>query len=80
MAGMSANKRKLIGVFLLALVTLVGLDAVYWLLFFIWRTAADPSNNAIWWPHIYIWFATAVGALAGWIVLLVWISKPTKAN
>jgi uncharacterized membrane-anchored protein len=80
MAGMAANERRLIGIFLLVLVTLAGLEAVYWLLFFVWRTAADPSTNSLWWPRIYIWFAASVGALAGWIALLVWILKARKAN
>jgi uncharacterized membrane-anchored protein len=75
---MTANKRILIGIFLLILVTLIGLDAVYWLLFFLWRCAADPSNNALWWPRVLIWFAVSTIAFAGWIILLVWILRRRK--
>lgn len=79
MAAMTASKRSLIASVLLILVTLIGLDAVYWLLFYLWRSAADPSN-ALWRTRIYIWFAVSTTALAGWIALLIWIINGRKKS
>jgi hypothetical protein len=59
----------------LLLVTLFGLDAAYWLLFSLWRAAADPANNYIWFPRIYGWFAASVFALAVWIADATWLYR-----
>ncbi len=52
---------------LLFLVSILGLFCAYWLLFYLWRSAADPANNFIWQPHILGWFLACVVALALWI-------------
>ncbi len=75
---MTVNKSYWIGIPLLFLATLLGLDGLYWLLFFLWRSAADPANNAIWHSHIYGWLAVCAVALVGWTALLVWILKSRK--
>jgi uncharacterized membrane-anchored protein len=59
----------------LLLLTLFAADAVYWTLFFAWRSAADPANNALWHPRFYVWFAMAVVAVCLWIADAVLISR-----
>ncbi|ADW71406.1 hypothetical protein AciX9_4460 (plasmid) [Granulicella tundricola MP5ACTX9] len=73
-------KRKLfwVRISLLVLVTLFGLDALYWLLFFLWRSAADPAQNALWHSRIYLWSATGVTALFAWVALVFWILRDRK--
>jgi hypothetical protein len=78
MGCMTENKFYWIGIPLLVLATLVGLDGLYWLLFFLWRSAADPANNGVWHSHICRWSAVSAIALVGWIGLLVWIFKGRK--
>jgi hypothetical protein len=68
-----AIRNALWGVLILA--TLFGLDAAYWLLFFLWRSAADPANNHLWFPRIYGWFAVSVFALAVWIADAIWLFR-----
>lgn len=53
---------------LLFLVSLVGIFCVYWLAFYVWRSAADPANNSVWHARILVWFDASI------IVLLVWIA------
>ena len=72
---MSGKKRYWIGIPLLVLATFIGLDGLYWLLFSLWRSAADPANSALWHSQIYRWLAVSIIALVGWIGLLVWIFK-----
>ncbi len=79
MAGMGANKRGVIWVVILfTLLTLIGLDSVYWLLFFIWRNAAQPTDNALWLPRIYAWLAASTITGVAWIALLIWTIRHRK--
>jgi CDP-diglyceride synthetase len=52
---------------LLFLVSILGLFCGYWLVFYLFRSAADPANNPIWQPHILGWFLAFIVALALWI-------------
>jgi len=63
---------------LLILITLVGLDALYWLLFFLWRSAAEPARHALWNSHICIWLAVSVAALVVWSALVVWMLRDRR--
>jgi hypothetical protein len=72
---MTANRRNLIGGFLLVVVSIVGLDAAYWLLFYLWRTAADPSRKSLWLTRIYLWAAISTLAIAGWGILVLWMFR-----
>lgn len=73
MAQLGAKKRSALWILILfTLLTLIGLDSVYWLLYFIWRSAAQPSNNAVWLPHIYAWLAASTITGVAWIALLIW--------
>jgi hypothetical protein len=76
MARMAAKKHYVLGaVILLALLTLIELDSVYWLLFFLWRSAALPVSNNLWFPRIYFWLAVSIAIGATWIGLLIWIVR-----
>ncbi len=66
------------GAVLLILLTLVGLDAIYWLLFCIWRSAAEPANTSILLPRIYEWLAITIVAGVAWIALLVRTHSPQE--
>ena len=71
---MAAKKQYVLGaVILLALLTLIELDSVYWLLFFLWRSAAQPVSNNLWLPRIYLWLAVSIIIGATWIGLLICI-------
>jgi hypothetical protein len=73
MAGIAAKKRGVLWVVILfTLLTLIGLDSVYWLLFFIWRSAAQPADNTLWRPRIYAWLAASIITGVAWIALLIW--------
>jgi hypothetical protein len=65
---------------ILLLVPLFGIDAAYWLLFFLWRAAADPANNHIWFLRIYGWFAAGVFALAVWIADAIWLFRHRRKS
>jgi hypothetical protein len=75
---MTDNKLLWIRITLLIFATLVGLDGLYWFLFFLWRSAANPGNNALWLLQIYKWLAVSATAFVSWIGLLVWIVKGRK--
>lgn len=73
MAGMEAKKRGVHWVVILfILLTIIGLDSIYWLLFFLWRSAAQPADNALWLPRIYAWLAASAITGVAWIALLIW--------
>jgi hypothetical protein len=73
---MAIKKRYILwaGIFLL-LLTFLSLDAIYWLLFFIWRSAAETALNGLWLPRIYIWLAVFTISVIAWISLLIWIIR-----
>jgi hypothetical protein len=63
---------------LLVVTTLLGLYGLYWVLFFLWRSAAEPAQQAIWNSRIYIWAAVSFAAFVVWCVLVAWILKDRK--
>jgi hypothetical protein len=75
---MAQHKLFWVRISLLVLTTLVGLDGLYWLLFFLWRSAADPAQNALWHSRIYFWSAVSVAALIAWFALVVSILRDRK--
>jgi hypothetical protein len=80
MAGMTKKKNYMIGRVLLVLLTLIGFDSAYWLLFFIWRSAAEPANNALWLPRIHGWLACSIITGLAWVVLLVWMLRGKRRS
>jgi hypothetical protein len=60
---------------LLVLLSLVGLDVVYWVLFFFWRSAAQPQYDAIWWPRVKTLLMEGAVVLAAWIADGIWLLR-----
>ena len=54
----------------LVLLPIVGLYATYWLLFCMWRSAADPTNSAMWRFHIYGSVALCISLVVLFVRLL----------
>ena len=80
-------KRKLfwVRISLLVLATLFELDALYWLLFFLWRSAADPAQNALWHSRIYLCqrpvsLPSSHGSLSSLGYLEIERESPAKTN
>jgi hypothetical protein len=81
MAGMATRKVYVFwAVILLALLTLLELDSIYWLLFFLWRSAAEPALNYLWFPRIYTWLAVSIIIGISWIALMVWIVRRERKS
>jgi hypothetical protein len=63
---------------LLLVLTIAGLDATYWLLFFLWRSAAEPINNTLWRPRIYGWLSADLVCLAIFIIVATYLVKSRR--
>src|ERR1700737_4222714 len=76
MAGMATKKRYIPWAWiLLVLLTLLSLDSIYWLIFFLWRSAAEPAVNNLWLPRIYIWLSPFIITGIAWVTLLIWVVR-----
>ena len=51
--------------------SLAGLYCAYWLLFYHWRSAADPADDSLWQPRILGWFLACVLSQALWAGVVI---------
>ena len=79
MAGMAAKKPQILWA-VIALVALLGLDSIYWLLFFLWRSAAEPALNHFWLPRIYVWLVSCIITGTTWIALMIRAVRYRRAS
>lgn len=60
---------------LLALLSLGILDAGYWILFYYWRSAAEPRFDARWWSEARMWMTYAGLMAVAWIAVGAWLLR-----
>jgi hypothetical protein len=62
----------------MVVLTLAGLDSLYWLLFSLWMLAYPMADPVIWRPRFYAWLGITVLIGFLWIALCIWLSRQRK--
>jgi hypothetical protein len=63
---------------LLAILTLAGLDCLYWLSFSVWMLAYPFAQVSVWRIRFYIWLIAAVLVSFLWLFTLIWLIREIR--